>query len=244
MAEERQQSQSTQSQGQPQGQPPSGQDTQESPRRSNGQQTSLARRRSFMPSVFTMAPGEMFRTSPFALIRRLSEEMDQWVEQFGMSHGGRGSAMAGGSIHALPVEVFEREGTLVVRADLPGLSKDDVRVEVTDEALVIEGERRAEHEEQQGGMFHSERHYGRFRRQIPLPEGVNADQATASFKDGVLEVAMPAPQRQTRGRRIDIQGGTASDAGAHASHGAAAPLPEPTAGRTDARMPESAAVTS
>ena len=60
------------------------------------------------------------------------------------------------------------------------------------------------------GFFRSERRYGTFRREIPLPEGVNAEQVTASFKDGVLEVSMPAPQRQTRGRRIEIQSGTPS----------------------------------
>jgi HSP20 family protein len=119
-------------------------------------------------------------------------------------------ATAGSTFFSPPMEVFEREGHLVVRADLPGLTKDDVHVEVTDEALTIEGERRSEHEEQQGEFFRSERRYGTFRRQIPLPEGVNADQVTASFKDGVLEVSMPAPQRQMRGRRIEIQGGTPS----------------------------------
>ena len=90
------------------------------------------------------------------------------------------------------MEIFEREGHLVVRADLPGLTEDDVHVEVTDEALTIEGERRSEHEERQGGVFRSERRYGAFRRQIPLPEGVNADQVTASFKDGVLESRCPS----------------------------------------------------
>ena len=183
-----------------------------------------------MPSVFSLDPGEMVRTSPFALMRRLSEEMEQWFEQGGIGRSGRGGAMASGGSYAPPVEVFEREGTLVVRADLPGLSADDVRVEVTDEALLIEGERRAEHEERQGGVFHSERRYGMFRRQIPLPHGVNADQATASFKDGVLEVAMPAPPRQARGRRIDIQGGPTDGAGHHASQSAASHPPDATTG--------------
>jgi HSP20 family protein len=107
------------------------------------------------------------------------------------------------SLFSPPVEIFERDGQLVVRADLPGLTKDDVHVEVTDEALTIEGERR----------------YGTFRRQIPLPEGVNADQVIASFKDGVLEVSRPAPQQQARGRRIDIQSGPPSPSGTPSSAG-------------------------
>jgi len=128
-------------------------------------------------------------------------------------------ATSGSSVFSPPMEIFEREGHLVVRADLPGLTKDDVHVEVTDEALTIEGERRSEHEERQGGFFRSERRYGTFRRQIPLPEGVNADQVTASFKDGVLEVSMPAPQRQAHGRQIEIQSGATSPTGAASGAG-------------------------
>jgi HSP20 family protein len=115
------------------------------------------------------------------------------------------------------VEVVERDGNLIVRADLPGLTKDDVRVEITEDVLTIEGERHAEHEEKQAGVVRSERSYGRFRRQIPLPEEANADQATASFRDGVLEISMPMPQRQTQGRQIEIQSGAPSSMGPQVS---------------------------
>jgi HSP20 family protein len=155
-----------------------------------------------------MDPFDMFRMSPFALMRRFSEEMDQYFDQLGAGRRDSGMTAANGGLFAPPMEVFERDGQLIVRADLPGLTKDDVHVEVTDDALLITGERRSEHEERQGGTFHSERSYGSFRRQIPLPEGVSADQAKASFKDGVLEVSMPAPQRPARGRQIDIQSAT------------------------------------
>jgi HSP20 family protein len=216
MAEEQQQSRSAQPQGQqhqPQGQQPSGQGTQGMQRRGNGQQTGVARRGGGMPSLFNMDPFEMFRMSPFALMGRFTEDMEQQWGQPGMGRGGQGMAAAGGEFFSPPMEIFEREGHLVVRADLPGLTKDDVHVEITDEALTIEGERRSEQEERQGGFFRSERRYGTFRRQIPLPEGVNADQVTASFKDGVLEISMPAPQRQARGRRIEIQSGAPSPSG-------------------------------
>jgi HSP20 family protein len=223
MAEERQQSRSAQPQGQqhqPQGQQPSGQATQGMQRRGNGQQTGIARRGGGMPSLFNMDPFEMFRMSPFALMRRFMEDMEQQWGQLGMGHGGQGMATTGSAFFSPPVEIFEREGHLVVRADLPGLTKDDVHVEVTDEALTIEGERRSEHEERQGGFFRSERRYGTFHRQIPLPEGVNPDQVKASFKDGVLEVSMPAPQRQARGRQIEIQSGAPSGAGHQVSSNA------------------------
>ena len=142
-------------QHQPQGQQPSGQAPQGMQRSGNGQQTGLARRGGSMPSSFSMDPFEMFRTSPFALMRRFMEDMEQQWGQLGMSQGGQGRATTGQAFFAPPLEVLEREGHLVVRADLPGLTKDDVHVEVTDEALTIEGERRAEHEERQGGFFHS-----------------------------------------------------------------------------------------
>jgi HSP20 family protein len=212
MAEAQPQGQQHQPQGQqhqPQGQQPSGQATHGMQRRGNGQQTGLARRGGGMPSLFSMDPFDMFRMSPFALMRRFMEDMEQQWGHLGMSRGGQGMPTMGGEFFAPPMEICEREGHLVVRADLPGLTKDDVHVEVTDEALTIEGERRSEHEERQGGFFQSERRYGRFHRQIPLPEGVNTDQVTANFKDGVLEVSMPAPQRQARGRRIEIQGESA-----------------------------------
>ena len=116
----------------------------------------------------------------------------------------------GGTAFAPPMEIFQRDGHLVVRADLPGMTKDDVQVEVTDDSLTISGERRSEHATKQEGIFRSERHYGTFHRHIPLPEGVNAEQVKASFQDGVLEVTMPAPQRPARSSQIEVQSGTAS----------------------------------
>jgi HSP20 family protein len=213
-------------QSQPQAQPSAEQAPQELQRRGGGSQSGLAQRRGFLPSLFHMDPIDMMRSSPFALMRRFSEEMDRWFAQQGLGRGGH-SLAAGGGLFAPAVEVFEREGTFVVRADLPGLTKDDVRVEVTDNTLLLEGERRSEHDDQQGGVVHSERHYGMFRRQIPLPDGVNAEQATATFKDGVLEVTMPAPQRQARGRRIDIQGASEN------------PSPQASSGHDHAAAPPS-----
>lgn len=105
------------------------------------------------------------------------------------------------------IEVFERDSQLVIRADLPGLSKDDVNIELTDDVLTIAGERREEREETREGYRHSERRYGRFSRGIPLPASTNAEDVRASFQNGVLEVTMPAPQREQRGRRIEIQEG-------------------------------------
>lgn len=171
-------------------------------------QTGLARREQSFPSLLT--------GSPFSFMRRFSEEMDRLFEDFGFGRGlsapsfGRdllqGFGSFGQSVWSPQVEVFEREGQLVVRADLPGLNKDDVKVEVTDDWVTITGERKQEHEEKRDGFYRSERSYGSFYRQIPLPEGVNADDANATFKDGVLEITMQAPQgQQQRSRRLEIR---------------------------------------
>ena len=80
-------------------------------------------------------------------------------------------------------------------------------MEVTDDAITIQGERHQEHEERREGYYHTERSYGSFCRRIPLPDGVDADKADASFRDGVLEVTMPAPRRQaTQPRRLEVKG--------------------------------------
>src|SRR6185436_2039471 len=86
------------------------------------------------------------------------------------------------------IEIYRRDDKLVVRADVPGLSKDDVIVEMRDNELWISGERRSETEHKEGDYYRTERSYGRFSRTIPLPEGAMADTASATFQSGVLEI--------------------------------------------------------
>jgi HSP20 family molecular chaperone IbpA len=101
------------------------------------------------------------------------------------------------------VDVLERNGQLVLHADLSGMREQDVRVEVDDARLVISGDSQHEHED--GGVYPCERSFGSFERNIPLPEGVNADAIQASFGDGVLEVTMPMPRREQKRRTIPIR---------------------------------------
>jgi HSP20 family protein len=113
----------------------------------------------------------------------------------------------GGGAWAPQVEIFERDNKLVVRTDLPGMTKDDVDVEIDDDSIVIRGERRSEREEDDEGYYRSERSYGSFYRRIPLPSGVNAEEATADFRNGVLEITLPAPKRaEEKRRRLEIRG--------------------------------------
>ena len=146
---------------------------------------------------------------PVGMMRRLVDDMDRVFEDFGFPTWERSwpwttsEAAATFSPH---IDMYERDGKLVISADLPGLNKDDVKVDVTEDAVLIEGERKYEHEERKEGLYRTERSYGQFRRQIPLPEGVKTETATANFKNGVLEVTMEAPQLAKARRRIQIQG--------------------------------------
>lgn len=153
--------------------------------------------------------------SPFDLIDRMADEMDRTFDRMLSGWGmPRRSWFARSPLRSFEretiwtprVEAFQKGDRFIVRADLPGLKKDDVQVELTDDAISIRGERREEHEEEREGYYHSEREYGQFYRSIPLPEGVIGESAQASFKDGVLEISLQAPPAEaTRGRRLEIK---------------------------------------
>ena len=155
--------------------------------------------------------------SPFQMLERFADEMDRVFDDFGF--GRRWLAPSLGTAwprlrsaeEFMPnVEVLQRDNNLVIRADLPGLTRDDIKIEVTEDGVTIQGERKREHEEEKGGVYRSERTYGSFSRTIALPEGAMTDQAKASFKDGVLEITMPAPPDSVkRGRRLEIADSTA-----------------------------------
>jgi HSP20 family protein len=144
-------------------------------------------------------PRDVPSYGPFAMMRRLSEEMDR---AFTGAFGSR--ALARGD-WSPAVEVRERKGNLEVTAELPGLKREDVKLEWTDEGLVIEGEKRQERQENEHGFHRSERSYGYFYRLIPLPTGAEPDKAKAEFKDGVLQVKIPIAENRQR-RSIPIAG--------------------------------------
>ncbi len=151
---------------------------------------------------------------PFDFIDRMSEEMDRVFDRvfrdFGMprrSWWRSPGAMTGREGTWAPrVEAFQKGDRFIVRADLPGLKKEDVQVELTEDAVTIHGERREEHEEEREGYYHSEREYGQFYRTVPLPEGVIGESAQASFKNGVLEISMQAAPSE--GRKLEIKDGS------------------------------------
>jgi HSP20 family protein len=101
------------------------------------------------------------------------------------------------------MDVMETDEEFVLRADLPGMSEQDVKIEVEDNVLTISGERKAEHEQRKQGYYRVERSWGAFSRSLTLPEGVDADAIKAGFDSGVLEVRVPKPE-QPKARKIQI----------------------------------------
>ena len=151
-----------------------------------------------LPSIFSVSPGEFFTMSPITLMRRLTEDIDRAF--FGSGTG----AYEEDFTWAPSVEVRQSGNNLVIRADLPGLNENDIHLEATQDGLILQGERKREEEREEGGVYRSERVYGRFYRFIPLPEGAKLDQAQANFRNGVLEVTIPVPESQQNRRQIPI----------------------------------------
>jgi HSP20 family protein len=101
------------------------------------------------------------------------------------------------------MDLLETKDEFVLRADLPGLSEDDVNIEFEDNVLTVHGERKAEHEERKEGYYRVERSSGSFSRSLTLPEGVDPDAVKATFDRGVLEVRIPKPE-QHKPRKVSI----------------------------------------
>lgn len=103
------------------------------------------------------------------------------------------------------VDIYEREGNLVVKAELPGVKKEDIDLQIADGDLVLRAERREEQEVKEENWYRMERSYGSLYRRLPMPEGVQPDQIQAKLTDGVLEVTIPKPQeKQTQVQKIAI----------------------------------------
>ena len=143
-------------------------------------------------------------TNPFTFMRRITEELDR---AFGVAPDTVGLRQFYPRMWAPPLEVFERDNKFVVRVDLPGLKKEDVKIEITHDELAIEGERKLAKDEKEEGFYRTERTYGTFYRRIAIPEHVKAEAAAATFKDGVLEIEMPTiPLPEAKKRTVEIKG--------------------------------------
>jgi HSP20 family protein len=131
---------------------------------------------------------------PLAALRQVTSEMDRFFDETGWPAWPMLRLRPTEFVNWTPrIEVFEKDNRLFTKVELPGLKKEDVKVEVADGYLTISGERKRETEEKKKDFYRSEREYGGFYRAVPLPEGVKLDDVIATFADGVLEVSMPLP---------------------------------------------------
>jgi HSP20 family protein len=179
---------------QPSGGQPSTQEAMTSPtRRSRALSSSLAGR-------------PFLSSSPFGMARRVFDEMDRMMASMFPELDELVPETTAMSFNFVPrIDVTRRDDRIIVHAELPGISPDEIEVHASPEGLVIEGEHRHEAERTEGDVWQSERSYGRFYRMIPMPEGTDLDSAQARFENGVLEISLRAPEGLAGRRRIEIQ---------------------------------------
>ena len=146
---------------------------------------------------------------PFRLLRQMTSELDKvFDEPFWRSFRRPFQPVpaSGGITWSPEIDVFEKGNRLVTKVDLPGMKKEDVKVEITDGHLAIAGERKSETEEKNDAFYRCEREYGSFYRAVPLPDGVKLEDVKATFSDGVLEVSVPLPAKpEAKVRKVEIQ---------------------------------------
>ena len=138
---------------------------------------------------------ELTEWRPWSDFAELRHRLDQAFRD--LSDGGEGGWTPS-------VDVVRREDALVLRADLPGIKPEEVKIEVEDDVLTVSGEHREESEEKQERYVRRERRYGSFSRSMVLPKGVPADAIDASVEHGVLEVRVPLPQAEER-QKVEIK---------------------------------------
>jgi len=102
------------------------------------------------------------------------------------------------------MDVSETENSVVVKAEVPGMERDDIEVSLTGDTLTIKGEKKDERKESKGNYRLVERRYGTFSRTIPVPAGIDADKVSAEFKNGVLTITLPKTE-ETRTKKIQIK---------------------------------------
>ena len=146
---------------------------------------------------------------PFAYMLQMTDDFDRLLG--GMFPAFRLPSLMRARQVAAPtwlpnIDVFERDQQLVTKIDLPGMTKDDVKVELAVGYLTVSGERKTEAEEKKDDFYRCERAYGTFYRAVPLPDGVKLEDIKAIFADGVLEVSVPLPAKpEAKVRQIEVQ---------------------------------------
>jgi HSP20 family protein len=140
------------------------------------------------------------RRDPFGALQEVEAELEHWFRParwFGRPFRfPRLRAFEEGAVWAPSVDIYDDGKYVVVKADLPGVNKEDISIALEDDELVLKGERKSEKEVKEDHYYRMERQYGSFYRRLPVPAGTTAEAITASFKDGMLEIRMPKPAEE------------------------------------------------
>ena len=145
------------------------------------------------------------RWEPLRELSTLQSDMNRLFNTMFDAPGSGGGQQSAMRRWTPAMDLAETEDAFVLRADLPGVSQEDVHIELEDTVLTVSGERKADHETKGEGFYRVERSFGQFSRALTLPKGVDPEAIAASFTDGVLEVRIPKPE-QRKPRRIAING--------------------------------------
>jgi HSP20 family protein len=148
----------------------------------------------------------LIRWEPVRELNTIQNEMNRLFNTFFETSGTQGTGQTTARRWLPAMDLVESGEDFVLRADLPGLSEEDVNIELEDNVLTISGERKSEHEERKEGYYRLERASGSFSRSLTLPEGVDPEKVRASFDRGVLEVRIPKPE-QRKPRKVTISAG-------------------------------------
>jgi HSP20 family protein len=143
--------------------------------------------------------------NPFRQLWDLQEELNKLWENLPSPFQRPAGAALAPEQWAPVVDVFQKNGSVVVKAELPGMTEKDIEITVSDDAVLLKGEKSEEKETKEENYYRCERSYGRFSRQIPLPARGDPDKATASFKNGVLEIEVPLQEPLPKQKKIDIK---------------------------------------
>ncbi len=137
--------------------------------------------------------------NPFRELEEIRQRMEDWFRPvFWKTAPGEGAAWVP------PIEMYEEKDKYVVKAELPGMKKDEIEVSITDNVLTIKGERKAEEEKKESNYYCCERYYGSFLRSINLPGNVDTKKISAGYKDGILEISLPKTEEEKE-KKIEVK---------------------------------------
>lgn len=140
-------------------------------------------------------PGALTRWDPYGELAEMRSRFDRMLEHLSPDTGARWMPA---------IDVERTDGSLIMRADVPGFKPEEISIEVEDEILTVSGKHEEEKEEKGKHFLRHERRFGSFSRSIGLPAGVDAGQISAEMHDGVLEVKVPLPEEEGEHEKVTI----------------------------------------